>query len=94
MISRTVRGTKLTMRPSSLPSWRTLSALRGVWLVHNAALTHSVRRYVTGSNANSDEGTRVVMEGAKAPLGEERASKAIESEAKNGFIVRLYVWCM
>lgn len=47
----TVRGTKFTARPSSHPSCNTLSALRGVWFVHSAADTHSVRKYVTGSSA-------------------------------------------
>ena len=44
MIFRIVRGTKLTMRPSSVPSWRATSKERGVWLVQRAAETHSVRR--------------------------------------------------
>lgn len=44
IILRIVRGTKLTIRPSSLPSWRAMSAERGVWFVASAAEIHSVRR--------------------------------------------------
>ncbi len=50
-ISSIVRGTKLTARPSSVPSWRTDCASLGIWFVQMDADIHSVRRPVTRSSA-------------------------------------------
>mmetsp|Transcript_21166 Transcript_21166/g.30970 ORF Transcript_21166/g.30970 Transcript_21166/m.30970 type:complete len:133 (+) Transcript_21166:651-1049(+) len=67
MISSTVRGTKFTTLPSSVPIWRTDWAALGIWFVQIEALIHSVRSPVTRSNpmlsAVDDDG----LEGAADP---------------------------
>lgn len=49
-ISSTVRGTKLTALPSSVPSCNTDFAVMGIWFVQIEALIHSVLRLVTASS--------------------------------------------